>query len=133
MIHESRARNTGPRTSTARRCRSKWQDYSSVVDGLGLGVQSLPDRRLPVDAHEALDVQLLPGLLHSLDPLLQLAARVGLFLGCGTALRNDLPFAVPCERARRQAADGLFLRPATHLRLRSLALRDLGNPLRLPH
>merc|ERR1712228_1104433 len=97
MIHESRARNTGPRTSTARRCRSKWQKrlYSSVVDGLGLGVQSLPDRRLPVDAHEALDVQLLPGLLHSLDPLLQLAARVGPFLGCGTALRNDLPFA-PC-------------------------------------
>merc|ERR1711972_250276 len=71
---------------------------SSVVDGLGFGIQGLPSRGLASERHEALDVELLPGLRAGFCPSLRLPACISLLAGRRRFLGDDFAVLVLREQ-----------------------------------
>merc|ERR1712083_1283499 len=93
----------GPRGSNEVRRRPLSRQNSSVVDGLGFGIQGLAGSSLASERNEALDVEFLPGLRACFRPLLCLAACVTLPGGSRFRLGDDPAGLALDEIGLRQA------------------------------
>merc|ERR1712224_138551 len=100
-----------------------------AVQGLALGIECLALSLLPVDSHEAFQVQRLARLLDALSPHLDARGLVALLGNSRRLLGDDLAELVARQLVLGHAAERLLLGAPQHLRPCELAPRNLAHAL----
>merc|ERR1711994_1060844 len=114
----------------------KCSHSSLAKDGLDLGIQGLPLRRLATHRAEALDAKLLACLPGRVTPLLQRTRSEPLLAACRTRLAHDLTSLALGQGCLGQPTDGFCLLAREDRKLSTLTLRNGANFLDLhclPH
>merc|ERR1711884_938284 len=109
----------------------KCSHISLAKDGLDLGIQGLPLRRLATHCAEALDAKLLACLSGRVTPLLQRTRSEPLLAVRRTSLAYDLTALVLGQGCLGQPTDRLCLSAREDCKLSTLTLRNSANFLDL--